>query len=285
MEGSPLVSGTEQPILPSPLADWRTCRVAGITGDVVSRCPAAVPRLGCFPWRPAEDSGLGHGDALWCPASAYLERVPWPRGYGRASLTGAIAPLTGFSGWARGDLLVIVLLVLGAILLTRLANWVRGRVIAQIDAHAMRADELVRSEAAKHRQVVAQVVTWAVLAVMYLTTAVLVVQRLGVPLAGLVAPAALLSAALGFGLQRFVQDIAAGLFITGERQYGFGNVVPDRGRRHIKARPLAPSKTSPCGSPACGRSAARSSPRPTKEHPPNDDSHQVFSSHHSVPFG
>ena len=140
-------------------------------------------------------------------------------------MTGAIAPLTGFSGWARGDLLVIVLLVLGAILLTRLANWVRGRVIAQIDAHVSEADELVRSEAAKHRQVVAQVVTWAVLAVMYLVTAVLVVQRLGVPLAGLVAPAALLSAALGFGLQRFVQDIAAGLFITGERQYGFGDVV------------------------------------------------------------
>ena len=48
---------------------------------------------------------------------------------------------------------------------------------------------------------------------------------LGVPLAGLVAPAALLSAALGFGLQRFVQDIGAGLFITGERQYGFGDVI------------------------------------------------------------
>jgi small-conductance mechanosensitive channel len=140
-------------------------------------------------------------------------------------LIGAIAPLTGFSEWARGDLLVIVLLVLGAILLTRLANWVRGRVIAQIDAHVIEADELVRSEAAKHRQVVAQVVTWAVLAVIYVVTAVLVVQRLGVPLAGLVAPAALLSAALGFGLQRFVQDIGAGLFITGERQYGFGDVV------------------------------------------------------------
>ncbi len=140
-------------------------------------------------------------------------------------MTTAIAPLTDFSGWARGELLVIVLLLLGAILLTRLANWVRGRVIAQIDAHASESDELVRSEAAKHRQVVAQVVTWAVLAVMYVVTAVLVVQRLGVPLAGLVAPAALVSAALGFGLQRFVQDIGAGLFITGERQYGFGDVV------------------------------------------------------------
>ena len=140
-------------------------------------------------------------------------------------MTGAIAPLNDVSGWARGNLLVIVLLVLGAILLTRLAEWARGRIIKHIDARVNEADELVRSEAAKHRQVVAQVVTWAALAVLYIVTAVLIVQHLGVPLAGLVAPAALLSAALGFGLQRFVQDIGAGLFITGERQYGFGDVV------------------------------------------------------------
>jgi small-conductance mechanosensitive channel len=133
--------------------------------------------------------------------------------------------LEGLSRWARGSLLEIVLLVLGAVLLTRLAEWVCGRIVAKIDAHARETDELVRSEAAKHRHVVAQVVTWTVLAVIYSVTAVLVVLRLGVPLAGLVAPAALLSAALGFGLQRFVQDIAAGLFITGERQYGFGDVI------------------------------------------------------------
>ena len=140
-------------------------------------------------------------------------------------MTGAIAPLTDLGTWARSSLLEIVLLVLGAILLTRLAEWLRDRVTAQIDARASESDELVRSETAKHRHVVAQVVTWAVLAVIYVVMAVLVVQRLGVPLAGLVAPAALLSAALGFGLQRFVQDIVAGFFITSERQYGFGDVI------------------------------------------------------------
>jgi small conductance mechanosensitive channel len=136
-----------------------------------------------------------------------------------------MAGLDDFSRWARSDFLVIVLLVLGAILLTRLAGWVRDKIMAHIEARATETDELVRSEGAKHRQVVAQVVTWSVLAIIYVVTAVLVVERLGVPLAGLVAPAALLSAALGFGLQRFVQDIGAGFFITGERQYGFGDVV------------------------------------------------------------
>jgi len=140
-------------------------------------------------------------------------------------LIAAGAPLDGLDRWARGSLLEIVLLVLGAILLTRLAEWTRDRVVARIDQNARETDELVRSEAAKHRHIVAQVVTWAFLAVVYLVAAVLVVQRLGVPLAGLVAPAALLSAALGFGLQRFVQDIGAGFFITAEHQYGFGDVV------------------------------------------------------------
>jgi len=140
-------------------------------------------------------------------------------------VTGAIAPLNDLDQWARGDLLEIVLLVLGAILLTRLAEWARGLIVRHIDEHVPETDELVRTEAAKHRHVVAAVVTWAFLAVMYVVTGVLVVQRLGVPLAGLVAPAALLSAALGFGLQRFVQDIGAGFFITAERQYGYGDVV------------------------------------------------------------
>ena len=140
-------------------------------------------------------------------------------------MTTANATLTNISVWARGNLLVIVMLVLGAVLLTRLAEWIRGRVTARIDDNARETDELVRSEAAKHRHVVAQVLTWSALAIIYVVTAVLIVERLGVPLAGLVAPAALLSAALGFGLQRFVQDIGAGFFITGERQYGFGDVV------------------------------------------------------------
>lgn len=140
-------------------------------------------------------------------------------------MTGAFAPLTDLGHWARTNLLQIVLLALGAMLLTRFTQWLRDRITERIDAHASETDELVRSEAAKHRHVVAQVLTWSTLAVIYVVTGMLIVGRLGVPLAGFVAPAALLSAALGFGLQRFVQDLAAGFFIAGERQYGFGDVV------------------------------------------------------------
>ena len=42
---------------------------------------------------------------------------------------------------------------------------------------------------------------------------------------GLVAPATVLGAALGFGAQRLVQDLLSGFFIIVEKQYGFGDLV------------------------------------------------------------
>ena len=51
------------------------------------------------------------------------------------------------------------------------------------------------------------------------------VQRLGVPTGSLVAPAAVLGVALGFGAQRLVQDVLSGFFVITERQYGYGDVV------------------------------------------------------------
>ncbi len=137
----------------------------------------------------------------------------------------AVTPLTDVSTWARGSGLEIVLLVTGAILLTRFANWFGARIMNRIDAQAQESDALVRSEAAKHRHAVAQVVTWASLVLIYSVTAVLIVQRLGVPLTGLVAPATVAGVALGFGAQRIVQDILTGFFIITERQYGFGDVI------------------------------------------------------------
>ena len=127
--------------------------------------------------------------------------------------------------WARGRGLEIVLLIVGAILLTRFLAWLRDKITRQIDAHAQETDALVRSEAAKHRHALAQVITWASVVVIYCATAVLVAQRLGIPLTSLVAPAAVAAVALGFGAQRIVQDLLAGFFIITERQYGFGDLV------------------------------------------------------------
>jgi small conductance mechanosensitive channel len=137
----------------------------------------------------------------------------------------AIAPVTDISLWLRSRGLEIVLLVLGALLLARLATWTGRRITRRMDAASTQEDVLVRSEAAKHRQAVAQVVTWLTIAVIWSVAGVLILERLGVPISSLVASAAVLGAALGFGAQQLVRDLLAGLFIIVERQYGFGDVV------------------------------------------------------------
>jgi moderate conductance mechanosensitive channel len=136
-----------------------------------------------------------------------------------------VTPLTDIDLWARGRGLEIVLLITGAILLTRLAAWLGAKITDRIDANAQETDVLVRSEAAKHRHALAQVITWTTLVVIYCATAVAVVARLGIPVTSLVAPAALAAVALGFGAQRIVQDMLAGFFIITERQYGFGDLI------------------------------------------------------------
>ncbi len=137
----------------------------------------------------------------------------------------SITPPQSLQDWLSGNGLEIVLLVTGAVLLGRFVSWAGERITDRIDANARETDALVRSEASKHRHSLAQVATWASIVAVYCVTALLVLSRLGIPLAGLVAPATVAGVALGFGAQRIVQDLLAGFFIITERQYGFGDVI------------------------------------------------------------
>jgi moderate conductance mechanosensitive channel len=141
-------------------------------------------------------------------------------------MPGAVAPLHGLGVWASSSGLEILLLATGAILLTRFATWLSGRITARIDSQQPGGGDLVlRSEAAKHRHALTQVVTWSFLVLVYCLAAVLIAQRFGVPLGGFIAPATVVGVALGFGAQRIVQDVLAGFFMIAERQYGFGDLV------------------------------------------------------------
>src|SRR3954447_9666571 len=137
----------------------------------------------------------------------------------------AIAPLTDLSTWVRGRGLEIVLIILGSILLARFVAWIGGRVTARIDRRSTGGDALVRSEAAKHRHSLTQVLTWTAIVLIYAIAVFFVLDLAGVPVTGLVAPATVLGVGLGFGAQRVVGDVLAGFFIITERQYGFGDVV------------------------------------------------------------
>lgn len=127
--------------------------------------------------------------------------------------------------WLAGRGLEIVLIILGSVLLARFVAWVGRRITDRIDAASTGGDALVRSEAAKHRHSLTQVLTWALIVLIYSISVFFVLDRLGVPVTGLVAPATVLGVGLGFGAQRIVGDVLAGFFIITERQYGFGDVV------------------------------------------------------------
>jgi small conductance mechanosensitive channel len=136
-----------------------------------------------------------------------------------------MGPLTDLLDWLAGRGLEIVLIILGSVLLARFITWVALRITDRIDARSTGGDVLVRSEAAKHRHSLTQVVRWALIVLVYAVAVFYVLDRLGVPVTGLVAPATVLGVGLGFGAQRIVGDVLAGFFLITERQYGFGDVV------------------------------------------------------------
>lgn len=137
----------------------------------------------------------------------------------------AIASVPALAYFFRYQFFESVLIVVGAVLLARFVSWFGGRVTTRIDERATGSDALVRSEAAKHRHSLTQVLTWVAVVLIYTVATFMVLSRLGLPITSLVAPATVLGVGLGFGAQRVVQDVLAGFFIITERQYGFGDVV------------------------------------------------------------
>ncbi|KAA0110656.1 mechanosensitive ion channel family protein [Mycolicibacterium sp. P1-5] len=123
--------------------------------------------------------------------------------------------------WLRSKGLHIVLVIIAALIGTRIINWVAGKIARRLNT----GHELVRSESAKHRAAVASVISSVAIAILYTVVAVDVFDQLGLPIGSLVAPAAVLGAAFGFGAQRIVQDLLSGFFIITEKQYGFGDLV------------------------------------------------------------
>jgi moderate conductance mechanosensitive channel len=119
----------------------------------------------------------------------------------------------------------IVMLLIAAVLAARFVTWVAQQVTRQLDVGFAESDALVRSEATKHRQAAASVISWVSIAIICVVVIVQITEIMNLSVGSLVAPAAVLGAALGFGAQRVVQDLLAGFFIIIEKQYGFGDLV------------------------------------------------------------
>jgi small conductance mechanosensitive channel len=131
--------------------------------------------------------------------------------------------LENLGHWTLTKGLHIVLVVLFAIITTRIIRWVAARISKRLDGDDY--DAMLRPESVKHRRAVASVISSVAIALLYVMLAIDITNQLGLPVGSLVAPAAVLGAALGFGAQRIVQDLLSGFFLITEKQYGFGDLV------------------------------------------------------------
>ena len=132
--------------------------------------------------------------------------------------------LEDLSQWLLTKGLHIVLVALFAVITTRLIRWIAARISKRLDTGDA-SDAVLRPESVKHRRAVASVISSVAIALLYVMVSVDIANQLGLPISSLVAPAAVLGAALGFGAQRIVQDLLSGFFIITEKQYGFGDLV------------------------------------------------------------
>lgn len=125
--------------------------------------------------------------------------------------------------WLLTKGLHIALVLLFAVITTRAIRWIAGRISRRLSGAD--DEQTVRSETVKHRQAVASVISSVAIGLLYVMVAVDIANQIGLPVGSLVAPAAVLGAALGFGAQRIVQDLLSGFFVITEKQYGFGDLV------------------------------------------------------------
>jgi moderate conductance mechanosensitive channel len=127
--------------------------------------------------------------------------------------------------WIIGRGLRIAMVLIAAMLMARFVNWVAQQVTRQLDVGFAESDALVRSEATKHRQAVASVISWVSVVIIGIWVMLEIANVLQFSVGGLIAPATVVGAALGFGAQQLVRDLLSGFFILVEKQYGFGDLV------------------------------------------------------------
>ena len=107
----------------------------------------------------------------------------------------------------------------------------------------------------------ARLVRWFFTAFIVLVTGLLLIRKLGVDLAPLLAGGTLVGAALGFGAQNLIKDVIAGFFLIIENQIRVGDVAEVNGKSglveqlHIRTIVLSVASTGLCISFPMGRSS------------------------------
>ena len=119
--------------------------------------------------------------------------------------------------------LAILLIVVGAVLVSRLASRLARRSVESLVARSTIAGATARS--AGRARTLAGVAGSAVRIAIWSVAALLVLDKAGINLGPLIAGASIVGVALGFGAQSLVRDFLSGFFVLAEDQFGVGDVI------------------------------------------------------------
>ena len=148
--------------------------------------------------------------------------------------------LTDLTDWLLGPPLKIVLIVIAAAILNRVARRAVKRSLTRLHSGAVRermgamrrrtpaalletGETSLRAE--QRIDALSSVLRSVVTFVIWLVAALMCLGEVGIDLAPLLAGAGVLGVAIGFGSQSLVRDFLSGMFILIEDQFGVGDIV------------------------------------------------------------
>ena len=127
--------------------------------------------------------------------------------------------------WLRDTGLQIVVMVVVAVLLTKIVSAIARRQAKKFQVQQQLASDPRTSTVGAHQQALIGALRWAINFSIVFVACIWVLIELNLPSSALVPLASVVGAGLGFGAQQIVGDVLAGIFILSERQFGVGDLV------------------------------------------------------------
>ncbi|POR05633.1 mechanosensitive ion channel protein MscS [Alkalispirochaeta sphaeroplastigenens] len=134
-----------------------------------------------------------------------------------------------FLSWALGAVPGIFLILLLALVVSRFLDRVMASSSRFMTASITRDRSLDDGEVQKRLKTLTGILTAGTRILLWLVVGMMILRRLGIDVAPLMAGAGVLGLALGFGAQELVRDFIAGFFILMENQIRLGDVVSING--------------------------------------------------------
>ncbi|MFC2120024.1 mechanosensitive ion channel family protein [Bacteroidota bacterium] len=126
--------------------------------------------------------------------------------------------------WLLLELPIIVGLILALFIVMRILKYSIKRLKKTLLKHADKNEKVDTQEAEKRINTLMSIVWVVVKSVLVVTVSMIILQKIGVNIAPILASAGIIGLAVGFGAQELVRDVISGFFILLENQIRTGDV-------------------------------------------------------------